>query len=800
MAKIKHNHFLDTVDEIISKAKRAGILHLKAEDTSLNGRYITINGIRCYHFGTTGYLGLEQDSRLKKGAIDAIKRYGTQFPLSKTYISHPLYAILENQIKRLYGYPIIITKNSTLGHIAVIPSVVMDDDVVLLDHQVHWSVQNAAQILKLRGVTVRLVRHNNLEMLEDMIKKYSSKAKKIWYMADGVYSMFGDYAPVQALLALAKQYTQLHLYFDDVHGMSWQGKHGSGYVMSQMKSIPHNVLIFGTLSKTFGASGAVLVCPDKDLYHRIKNFGGPLTFSAQLEPSAVGAAIASAQIHLSTEIYTLQDQLKSRIDYFNTLLSDTDLPLVSKNDSPVFFIGTGLPATGHRLVKKLIDNGYFVNLGLYPAVPVKNTGVRITISIHNDFHDIKNLCQALEQYHSEALIETGNTNERIAAAFGLSESTRLKAIQNRKLKLRYFESINQIDVSLWNETIGQNNMMDWKGVQFLEEVFQDTIQKEHHWNFHYIHITDRLNKTIVLGFLTDAIWKDDMLSTSAISKAIEKQRLTDPYIHTSRVLGLGSIFTEGKHIYVNRDHPIAEEALREFLIFVEKLGAEKNVSMTVLRDFEPNFSWSNLFLKEGFFSIDMPDSSIVTDLDKKLEFPYIHYLSKRSQKHFKKDIEPHENLFNINILQKPSPKRITTYYELYKQVKERNLAINTFTYPIKLFKEMAAHPNWEYIELALKSDKKILGVMFCYKNVSKKYVPNLIGMDYRYARDYHVYRQLLYQTVKRAKALGFNQIDFGFSASFEKRKIGATTLSKKAYVHTNDNFMLEQLEMMRSGK
>ena len=164
-------------------------------------------------------------------------------------------------------------------------------------------------------------------------------------MVDGIYSMYGDYAPIKELLELCNKYPQLFLYCDDVHGMSWTGKNGTGYVLGQLNELPDNILIFGTLSKTFGASGAFLTCADSKMYQKIKTFGGPLTFSAQLEPASVGAAIASSKIHLSPEIYTFQSELKERIDLFNNLLSQTDLPLVNKNDSPVFYIGTGMPKT-----------------------------------------------------------------------------------------------------------------------------------------------------------------------------------------------------------------------------------------------------------------------------------------------------------------------------------------------------------------------------------------------------------------------------------------------------------------------
>src|SRR5690606_33136912 len=145
---------------------------------------------------------------------------------------------------------------------------------------------------------------------------------------------------------------KLHLYFDDVHGMSWAGKNGTGYVMSVLNKIPNNCLVFGTLSKSFGAGGAVLACPNVKLRDKIKNFGGPLTFSAQLDPASVAAATASAKIHLSNEIYELQTDLKVRIEHFNALLKETTLPLVDANKSPVFYIGTGIPETGYNFVKR----------------------------------------------------------------------------------------------------------------------------------------------------------------------------------------------------------------------------------------------------------------------------------------------------------------------------------------------------------------------------------------------------------------------------------------------------------------
>ncbi|MBQ52946.1 MULTISPECIES: hypothetical protein [Leeuwenhoekiella] len=75
--------------------------------------------------------------------------------------------------------------------------------------------------------------------------------------------------------------------------------------------------------------------------------------------------------------------------------------------------------------------------------------------------------------------------------------------------------------------------------------------------------------------------------------------------------------------------------------------------------------------------------------------------------------------------------------------------------------------------------------------------PNLSGrID---LKAFQTYRQLLYQTILRARKLYMNQIDFGLSANFEERKRVATVIPKQALVHTDDNFLLEYLEMMRTS-
>lgn len=800
MAKIKHNNILDTVISVMTNAKESGALHLYAEGESFNGREIQIKGKKLFHFGTTGYLGLEQDFRLKKRAIKAIEAYGSQFPLSKSYVSHQLYAELESLMAEIYKSPVVITKNSTLGHLGVVPSVVGDSDGVILDHQVHWSVQSAVNPLKLRSVPVEMIRHNNLEMLEDKIRKLQSQCSKIWYMADGMYSMYGDYAPIKELMMLHDKYPQLHIYFDDVHGMSWKGENGNGYVMSVLKELPDRVILFGTLSKTFGASGAVMVCTDKKIHQRIKNFGGPLTFSVQLEPAAVGAAIASAKIHLSDEIYTMQGELLDKISYFNDCLQSTNLPLIVDNDSPVFYIGAGMPETGFNLVNRLINAGFYVNTGIFPAVPVKNTGLRITISRNNQKEEIKGLVDAMVKNFPKALEDTHTNLERINFAFRRATKEKTVRYQSKTdLSIETYSTINQIKPDLWNKTVGGNGFYDWNGLQYLESIFSNNSSPEHNYQFYYYIIKDENNTCILATFFSYGLWKEDMLAPESVSVKLEKERENEPYYHTSSCLCMGSMVTEGEHLYLCQENSRWEEAFSLLLEKLEVLEKEIQPQYLILRDFESQNESIKTFLQnKGFIQVAMPQSAVYSEFNWEDQKEYVSTLSKRSRKHFRNDIEAFRDKLIIQTKEELTPGELEKSYELYLSVKENNLGLNTFSYPFSLFQHMNLSRQWEFLMVYLEEkDRPLAGVMFCYKNSCKIYTPAVIGMDYKYSREFNIYRQLLFQTIVRAKKLGNTRIDFGLTAGFEKRKVGARVIDKCAYIQTRDNFSLEALDWLR---
>lgn len=801
MAKSKHNNLLDTIGDLILHAKKEGLVHLYTEGDHFDGRHIQIKGQQLFHFGTTGYLGLEQDLRLKQAACDAIMRYGTQFPLSKTYVSFVIYKELEEALRQMYNRPVVITKNSTLGHVGVIPSIVRDEDMMVLDQQVHASVQNAAQLLKPRNIPVQLLRHNDLNMLEDILKQSHTRYRNIWYAADGVYSMYGDTVPVQELLELQQKYPQLHLYIDDVHGMSWAGKHGTGYVMSQLGELPERVVLVGTLSKSFGSSGSVVAFGDETLYEKYRIFGGPQTFSAQLEPASVAAALASARIHLSEEIYEMQEDLQQKVSYCNQLIRQTNLPLIQENVCPVHFIGAAQPGLAYNFARRLMNEGFYINVATFPVVPVRNAGIRFTISRHNQPEEIKALVDAMCHHYPKALEEEGMTLSRVRAAFKLSEPQQPEQCRKvpQRLTVEVYDSIGNIDPLNWNLLFNDRGIMDHASLRLLEKAFRHNERKDQNWDFIYLLIKDEYGKVVLATFFTVGLWKDDVLSKAEVSEALEMIRRDDPYYMMSRVLAMGALISDGEHLYLDRTHPLHREALKQLCVQTESLKLKYDAKMLMIRDIPQDDELLNTFFhQQGFMKIDLPEGS---ELDLTVFEDAEDYLKKRnakSRKHIRKDILQFEDQFEVVVKDRLGEAELQAAYRLYLNVQKSNTALNNIMYPFRLLEEMNRGDDWEFLLFYLRQDGRPLAGVACTHKSTNTYQGVLLGMDYQY-HEFKTYKQILYQVIMRAKQLGKAAIHLGLTANLEKRKLGAQIMPRVGFLQSDTNFDLERLENLEGN-
>jgi 7-keto-8-aminopelargonate synthetase-like enzyme len=793
MAKINHPNFIDSINDLLLEAKKKDIILLTSESDQWKGDVIRINNTDLINFGTCGYLGLEMHPKIIAATVDFAGRFGTQFSISRSYVMSDKNKYLEDLLSRIFNdQPVIAYTSTSIAHISIIPIVIGINDLVILDQQVHISIQTATQLLSGKGIPIDIIRHSKVEMLEKKIKESYDKFEKIWYMVDGVYSMYGDIAPIKEINALMKKYDKLHLYVDDAHGMSWHGKNGCGRLFEDCV-LNGRTLYVSTLAKGFGTMGGIAVFPDKTWYNKVCMHGGPLAYSHPMPPPMLGASIASAEIHLSGEIELLQSELKQKINYTQELLNNTNIPVISNPETPIFFIGTGTPAVGYNLIKRMLNDGFYVNLAMFPVAPLKNTGMRFTINNHISEVQIKKMIERLNYHYPLALKEEGKTLNEIRKAFGLKDlEFDLDVKQTSALNFELQTTISNIDKEIWNEHFADKGNFDWDALKTMEAAFCDNERQEDNWEFYYIKITDNKNELILLTFFTVGLYKDDMLSPSNVSINIEEKRKTNPYYLCSKTLSMGSLFTEGEHLYLNRNHPEAKLALTNLIEWAQKKQEYYKCNSLIFRDFkESDIYVSELFHNSGFFKMQMPNTNIIDNLPEHIDLVYSN-LNQKNKKHFRQDVLKDLDKLYFNFQNSLNEIELKLFNDLYKNIVKKNHSLNIFEYPLKLFKAINGSPNWEF--LVVRSQGEIVSIGACYKG-KLTYSPLILGLDYTANKDLKLYKKVLFWVIERAIELKSKKIYLGLSADLEKRKLGAISHSSYSFISLKDNYNYELLNL-----
>lgn len=804
MKKSKKTNFLNTVNEIINTARERKIIHLFTEDSSYDGRNIQIEGTKLINFGSCSYLGLEIDSRIKAASIEAIESFGLQFSSSRSYVSTTLYKEWESLLGQIFGYPMVVAPTTSLGHHAVIPVAIESDDAIILDQQVHASVQDAVSKMLGKGNTVEVLRHNEMESLENRIQVLSKDHKNIWYMADGIYSMYGDFAPIDELKVLIDKYPNFRLYIDDAHGMSIFGENGKGYVLENIGELK-NTIVALSFAKAFGCGGAAFVFPDQEMAQKVRNCGGPMIFSGPHQIPTIAGGIASAKIHLSDEIRMLQNELRSKVALCYDLLIESEMPVMSNRETPVFFIGLGLTRVGYNMVERLLREKCFTNLGIYPAVPETCTGIRFTITNHHTKEDIMQLVDAFRKHLPLALAEEGRTMQDIQRAFRrvkTSSFNKLKTIAapKKKFSVEHYDSISQIKPEVWDGMFKDGASFDWKFLSMLEGVFKENKSEHDNWEFHYYVTYDENGMPLLGTFFTLSMVKDDMFASEMVSQAVERDRIINPEYLTTKSLVMGCLLTEGNHLYLDRTRDDWKQVM---MAFIDKLWSEQDrmkAEAIYLRDFAADdLELTEFIAQQGFVKVGIPATHYMEDLNWRDQEQYLQSLKSKKRSLIKRKVVKHAGLYDISTVENPTRNQLKQWYDLYLNVKSGSFELNSFVLPYKLFEAFGAYGEAELIEIKAKPEHSFSGgtetvaVTLNYRTSSGDYCGLIVGLDYRYVKEKGLYKTMILENVVRAGALDANKLYLGMTASDSKRDFGAKAVSQVAFFQMKDDYNLKVL-------
>jgi len=288
-----------------------------------NGKQLTlVDGSQCTEFVSCSYLGLENHPALVLAAQVALERFGVHLSASRAAMS-PLYLRqLEQLLGDIYsGCSVTVFSSTSNAHLGVLPllgSGAMDGYPTrergvmwLVDRTAHASMQVLRGLLAQFG-PVRRVDSDDSDGLEEALIHCQRESLTPVMLIDGVGSMSG-LLPVAELSERLQRYHG-YLYVDDAHGISISGCYGAGYAFEQLgHRLPGNTLIAGSLSKAFGGAGGFIVLKPGANAGQLRALANPLVFGHSIPLPLQAANVAAAQIHLSSEIVTLQQALWSNV-------------------------------------------------------------------------------------------------------------------------------------------------------------------------------------------------------------------------------------------------------------------------------------------------------------------------------------------------------------------------------------------------------------------------------------------------------------------------------------------------------
>jgi 7-keto-8-aminopelargonate synthetase-like enzyme len=400
------------------------VVQMPLQNVSLDSNNVELHGEKAITFGNASYLGFHKDPRVINAGISAMQQNGTLYCSTRAFTYMPMHDEFEDLLGQIFGLPTVSTIQTAMASFGAMQLLMLPSDVAIVDTMAHATLQSMLQIPKANGMLVDRIIHNNLDHLETKIKLYQAAGKeKIWYVADSVYSMYGDTAPVKDLVYLLEKYENFYIYFDDAHGMSWAGPNGAGYIWKYLPMGHPKVVMATSLGKGFGIGGGALICPNAEIKSWIRRVGMNLVFCTQLPNQMLGSGIEVAKIHLTNEIYQRQDKLKENIDFFIQTARQYNLPFFDYSETPLFFMIVGKHTLAVELNKRLRYRGYYANLGSYPAVSFKNTGLRISITCDHTKEEIAGLLSNTYHCLMEILQENFMTLEDLILSL---EKTKMK--------------------------------------------------------------------------------------------------------------------------------------------------------------------------------------------------------------------------------------------------------------------------------------------------------------------------------------------------------------------------------------
>jgi 8-amino-7-oxononanoate synthase len=342
-------------------------------------------------FSSNDYLALASAPRMRK-AISAAVEAGTPIGAGGSRLLRGNCAeheSLEAEAARFFGAEAAtFFASGYIANFAVLTTLPQRGDLLVLDQLVHASIHEGARAGR---AEFRLSAHNDANSVEEVIRTWRSQGGtgRIWIVAESLYSMDGDFAPLDALSAIADRHDAF-LMVDEAHATGVYGARGRG--LTEAYGGRENFIAVHTCGKALGAAGA-LVTTTRILRDFIVNRCRPFIFSTA--PSPLIAVAVEAALSILRDEPEHQQRLKGLIDFAHNEIGARQGWRLSGSQIMPFIVGDN--ARAMALAAALQARGFDIRGIRPPTVPPGTARLRISLTNNVDEGDVRAMLAALAQ-------------------------------------------------------------------------------------------------------------------------------------------------------------------------------------------------------------------------------------------------------------------------------------------------------------------------------------------------------------------------------------------------------------------
>jgi len=359
------------------------------------------DGKEVINFCANNYLGLSNDPRIRKAAMDAMERFG--YGLSSVRFicgTQSAHKELERRVADFLGMEDAILFSSCFDANGAVFEPLLDEDcAIITDSLNHASIIDGVRLCRAKRwiykhADMRDVEETDhdtgkpLKGLERCLKE-ASGARIRMIATDGVFSMDGDIANLNAICDLAERYDALVM-VDDSHATGFMGAHGRG-TWEHCGVAGRVDIITTTFGKALGGASGGVIAAHGEIVEYLRQKARPYLFSNTLAPAIVGGTLKA--LELLNESTELRDRLESNTLLFRRLMTEAGFD-IRPGVHPICPVMLYDEKLAHRMADALLDEGIYVIGFSFPVVPRGKARIRVQVSAAHTEEQIRTAVSA----------------------------------------------------------------------------------------------------------------------------------------------------------------------------------------------------------------------------------------------------------------------------------------------------------------------------------------------------------------------------------------------------------------------